>query len=58
MNYANYDREIIIHPEDTKKRLQFHFLMVPIIQDPRFIIEFYFPLDEVTFHYFKNSQKE
>lgn len=50
---TRYGEKIFIHPDDTKKRLNFTIFVVPLLNDPRFELEFFNPVDEETTEFFK-----
>ncbi len=49
---TKHGSKILVHPEDTQKRIKLDFFIVPLIKDPRFEIEFYVPGDLVAYQYF------
>lgn len=56
---TKYSKKIFPMPENPKKRLNMNIFIVPLIEDPRFEIEFHTPSNLDTFLYFshENYQK-
>ena len=52
IDLANYSTKYMIHPDNSEKKLSLYFFITPVLQDPRFSIEFHVPADLETYKYF------
>ncbi len=51
---TKHGTKFFINPEDNRKRFKMHFFIVPLLEDPRFEIEYYTPADDISHKYFQN----
>jgi len=45
---ANYEYKNLVDPEHTEQRLAFHILRSPLLQDPRFLMNYHIPANRET----------
>ncbi len=55
---TKHGTKFFINPEDKNKRFKMNFFIVPLLEDPRFEIEYYTPSDDISFEYFQNLTQE